>query len=133
MARQFIGSGTCEDNFITNKLPTLAVIGPGKVGTSVGILAARAGYPVNAVGLSTQRKHPRSGSATRQGGACRSTELRRSRPVPPSIALVNICFKQANSRLTVAGATFSNLITLYFSIIRGVISNKYVPFRTGIR
>ena len=33
-----------------NKLPTLAIIGPGKVGTTIGILAARAGYPVVAVG-----------------------------------------------------------------------------------
>jgi len=33
-----------------SKLPTLAIIGPGRVGTSIGILAARAGYGVVAVG-----------------------------------------------------------------------------------
>lgn len=33
-----------------NKLPTIAIIGPGKVGTSLGILAAQAGYSVVAVG-----------------------------------------------------------------------------------
>jgi len=37
-------------DLVMKKLPTLAVIGPGKVGTSIGILAARAGYPVVAVG-----------------------------------------------------------------------------------
>ncbi len=31
-------------------LPTLAIIGPGKVGTALGVLAARAGYRVAAVG-----------------------------------------------------------------------------------
>ena len=39
-----------EDKSVMNKLPTLAIIGPGKVGTSIGILAVRAGYPVVAVG-----------------------------------------------------------------------------------
>jgi len=33
-----------------NRLPTIAVIGPGKVGTSLGILAGQAGYSVVAVG-----------------------------------------------------------------------------------
>ena len=31
-------------------MPTLAIIGPGKVGTSIGFFAARAGYNVVAVG-----------------------------------------------------------------------------------
>lgn len=39
-----------EHSFVMNKLPTLAIIGPGKVGTSIGMLAARAGYSVAAVG-----------------------------------------------------------------------------------
>jgi len=33
-----------------NNLPKLAIMGPGKVGTSMGILAVRTGYPVVAVG-----------------------------------------------------------------------------------
>jgi len=33
-----------------NQLPTIAIIGPGRVGTSIGILAAQAGYSVAAVG-----------------------------------------------------------------------------------
>ena len=33
-----------------NNLLTLAIIGPGKAGVSIGILAARAEYPVVAVG-----------------------------------------------------------------------------------
>lgn len=73
MARQFIGSGTCEDNFITNKLPTLAVIGPGKVGTSVGILAARAGYPVVAVG--GRRKESTLVAARRIGKDVRACDI----------------------------------------------------------
>jgi predicted short-subunit dehydrogenase-like oxidoreductase (DUF2520 family) len=39
-----------DDKSVMNKLPTIAIIGPGKVGTSIGILAVRAGYPVVAVG-----------------------------------------------------------------------------------
>ena len=31
-------------------LPTLAIIGPGKTGTAIGIVAGRSGYPVTAVG-----------------------------------------------------------------------------------
>ena len=37
------------DSIISEK-PTIAIIGPGRVGTSLGILAARAGYTVAAVG-----------------------------------------------------------------------------------
>ena len=33
-----------------NSFPALSIIGPGRVGTAIGILAARAGYPVAAVG-----------------------------------------------------------------------------------
>ena len=33
-----------------NKLPSIAIIGPGRVGTSLGVLAWRAGYSVVAVG-----------------------------------------------------------------------------------
>jgi predicted short-subunit dehydrogenase-like oxidoreductase (DUF2520 family) len=33
-----------------NEFPALSIVGPGRVGTAIGILAARAGYPVVAVG-----------------------------------------------------------------------------------
>ncbi|MFC1635458.1 Rossmann-like and DUF2520 domain-containing protein [Planctomycetota bacterium] len=33
-----------------NDFPALSIVGPGRVGTAIGILAARAGYPVVAVG-----------------------------------------------------------------------------------
>ena len=36
--------------YTTDKLPTISIIGPGKVGTAVGILAAQRGCTVNAVG-----------------------------------------------------------------------------------
>jgi predicted short-subunit dehydrogenase-like oxidoreductase (DUF2520 family) len=39
-----------DNKSVMNKSSTLAIIGPGKVGTSIGILAARAGYSVVAVG-----------------------------------------------------------------------------------
>ena len=38
-----------------SNLPTLAIIGPGKVGTFIGIFAARAEYPVAAVGGQQRR------------------------------------------------------------------------------
>jgi len=54
-----------DDKSVMNKLPALAIIGPGKVGTSIGILAARAGYPVAAVG---GRHKERTIEAARQIG-----------------------------------------------------------------
>jgi predicted short-subunit dehydrogenase-like oxidoreductase (DUF2520 family) len=47
------------------QLPTIAIIGPGKVGTSLGILAARAGYSVVAVG--GHRKESTATAARRIG------------------------------------------------------------------
>ncbi|UCF00153.1 MAG: DUF2520 domain-containing protein [Planctomycetota bacterium] len=48
-----------------SELPTLAIIGPGKVGTSIGILAVHAGYPVVAVAGRTKES---TNSAARQIG-----------------------------------------------------------------
>ena len=39
-----------EDNAMDD-FPILGIIGPGKVGTAIGILAAYAGYPVAAAGF----------------------------------------------------------------------------------
>ena len=47
------------------QLPTIAIIGPGKVGTSLGILAAQAGYSVVAVG--GHRKESTATAAQRIG------------------------------------------------------------------
>jgi len=40
----------CDSCTNASQLPTIAIIGPGRVGTSIGILAAQAGYSVAAVG-----------------------------------------------------------------------------------
>ena len=48
-----------------NQLPSIAIIGPGRVGTSLGVLAARAGYSVVAVG--GRRKESTTTAARRIG------------------------------------------------------------------
>lgn len=113
MARQFIGSGTCEDNFITNKLPTLAVIGPGKVGTSIGILAARAGYPVVAVG--GRRKESTLVAARRIGKdvrACNIMEAGQSAKIVllclPDDVIERACKKLAQQNKFIEGAVVAH-------------------------
>ena len=54
------------------QLPTIAIIGPGKVGTSLGILAARAGYSVVAVG--GHRKESTATAARRIGKHVRACD-----------------------------------------------------------
>jgi len=52
--RSLTAKHTCltqiQDSLTVNELPSIAIIGPGKVGTSIGVLAAGAAYPVVAVG-----------------------------------------------------------------------------------
>jgi len=105
-------------------LPTIAIIGPGKVGTSIGILASRAGYQVAAVG--GRNKERTSAAAKRIGNdvrACSISEAaKKARIVLLSVtddAIENICvrlaeqkkFKQKAVVVHCSGALSSNVLT----------------------
>lgn len=82
-----------------NRLPTLAIIGPGKVGTSIGILAARAGYPVVVGG----RRNEATVTAARRIGkdvcACDIAEAAKSAKIVllclPDDVIEGVCKKLA--------------------------------------
>jgi len=92
-----------------NKLPTLTIIGPGKVGSSIGILAARAGYRVIAVG---GRKKNRAVAAARRIGkdvrACDIAEAAQSAQIVllcvPDDAIEDVCAKLAQQKKFATGA-----------------------------
>jgi len=105
-------------------LPTLAIIGPGKVGTSIGILASRAGYHIVAVG--GRNKERTSAAAKRIGNdvrACSISEAANKAQMVllsvPDDAIEDVCVKLAEQRkfkqkavvVHCSGALSSNVLT----------------------
>ena len=89
--------------------PTIAIIGPGKVGTSLGILAARAGYPVVAVG--GHHKETAAEAARRIGKnvrPCSTAEAAKSAEIVfltlPDDAIENVCTELAQKNQFTKGS-----------------------------
>ena len=92
-----------------NQLPTIAIIGPGKVGTSLGILAAQADYPVVAVG--GRQKENTAATARRIGKdvcACDITKAAQSAQMVllclPDDIIKQVCEKLAQKNKFIEGA-----------------------------
>jgi len=92
-----------------NNFPTLAIIGPGKVGTSMGILAARAGYPVVAVG--GRHKASTAAAAQRIGKGVRTCDIAEAAQLAqivllcvPDDAIEDVCTKLAKHKKFATGA-----------------------------
>lgn len=93
--------------------PTLAIIGPGKVGTSLGILATRAGYPIVAVG---GRHKKNTTKAARLIGkdvyACDITEAAKSAEIVllclPDDAIEKVCEELARKNKFLEGAIIAH-------------------------
>lgn len=107
--KQFISSEFYEDDFVMNKLPTLAIIGPGKVGTAIGILAARAGYPV--VALGGRHKESTIAAARRIGKDVRACDIMEAGQSAKIVflclsddAIENVCRKLAKQNRFIKGA-----------------------------
>jgi len=105
-------------------LPTIAIIGPGKVGISIGILASRAGYQVAAVG--GRNKERTSAAAKRIGNGVRARSIpeaaKKAQMVLLSVtddAIEDVCVKLAEQRkfkqkavvVHCSGALSSNVLT----------------------
>ena len=102
-----------DDKSVMNKLPTLAIIGPGKVGTSIGILAACAGYPVVAVG--GRRKENAITAARRIGKgvrACNITKAAKSAQIVllclPDDVIEKVCTELARQNRFIETATVAH-------------------------
>jgi predicted short-subunit dehydrogenase-like oxidoreductase (DUF2520 family) len=98
-----------EDKSAMNKLPTLAIIGPGNVGTSIGILASRAGYPV--VAVAGRRKESTATAAQRIGKdvrVCNTAEAAKSAQIVllclPDDVIEGVCKKLAQQDRFIEGA-----------------------------
>jgi len=92
-----------------NNLPTLAIIGPGKVGISMGILIARAGYPVVAVG--GRRKASTAVAAQRIGRDVRAYDITEAAQLAqivllcvPDDVIEDVCTKLAQQKKFATGA-----------------------------
>ena len=92
-----------------NQLPNIAIIGPGKVGTSLGVLAARAGYSVVAVG--GRRKESTAAAARRIGKhvyAYDTTDAAKSAELVllclPDDVIEEVCRKLAQENKFIKGA-----------------------------
>ena len=108
-----------------NKLPTLAIIGPGRVGTSIGILATRAGYPVVAVG--GQRKESTAAAAQRIGKdvrVCDTAEAAKSAQIVllclPDDVIEGVCKKLAQQdRFIEGGIVAHGLLKQIYPVLAG--------------
>jgi len=93
-----------------SNLPTLAIIGSGKVGSSMGILAAHAGYPV--VAIVGRHKASTAAAAQRIGKDVRACDIAEAPQLAqivlicvPDDAIENVCTKLAQQKKFAKGAT----------------------------
>jgi len=105
-------------------LPTIAIIGPGKVGTSIGILASRAGYQIAAVG--GRNKERTSAAAKLIGNAARACSISEAASLAQMVllsvtddAIEDVCVRLAEQRkfkqkavvVHCSGSLSSNILT----------------------
>ncbi|RKY11252.1 MAG: hypothetical protein DRP65_04755 [Planctomycetota bacterium] len=105
-------------------LPTIAIIGPGKVGTSIGILASRAGYQIAAIG--GRNKERTIAAAKRIGNGVRACSISEAAKKAPIVllsvtddAIEDICIRLAEQKklkqkavvVHCSGALSSNVLT----------------------
>ncbi len=105
-----------------NTLPTLAIIGPGKVGTFIGILAARAEYPV--VAVIGRHKASTTAAAQRIGKDVRTCDIAEVAQLAqivliyvPDDAIEDVCTKLAQQKKFATGAIVLHCSGVLFSDI----------------
>ena len=97
-----------HNDTIMSETPTIAIIGPGRVGTSLGILAARAGYRVVAVGGRHKESAIKAAEQIGEGVCgCDMTEAAKSAQMVllcvPDDAIEDVCGRLAQQKSFVAG------------------------------